>query len=176
LLISPEYIEQNKILHETKPQYGVSSERWAGEIERIAARMKAKSILDYGCGKALLSKELKRPIVNYDPAIPDYATPPEPADFVVCTDVLEHIEPECLEEVMDDLQRLTLQGCFLVIQTQAAKRHLPDGRNAHLIIEKPNWWIPKIIQRWEILYLETGLGAFKCLVGNFVDDCLGEKK
>ena len=48
-------------------------------------------------------------------------------------ELMEHIEPECLEEVLDNLQWLSLKAVFLVIATRPAKKMLADGRNAHLI-------------------------------------------
>jgi hypothetical protein len=31
-----------------------------------------------------------------------------------------------------------------------AKKHLPDGRNAHLIIESPDWWRTKILSNMQV--------------------------
>jgi hypothetical protein len=33
---------------------------------------------------------------------------------------------------------------LLVISLIPAKKTLPDGRNAHLILEKPHWWKDKL--------------------------------
>ena len=33
---------------------------------------------------------------------------------------------------------------------EAAKKHLPDGRNAHLIIESPDWWRTKILSNMQV--------------------------
>jgi len=46
---------------------------------------------------------------------PDGLRDPSPASFVACIDVLEHIEPELLDNVLDDLRRVTAQiGVFTV--------------------------------------------------------------
>jgi len=34
---------------------------------------------------------------------------------------------------------------FFRIACYHAKKHLPDGRNAHLIVESPEWWRDKIV-------------------------------
>ena len=65
-------------------------------------------------------------------------------------DVLEHIEPECLDAVLDHMARLTQKAILLTVTTIPAAKNLADGRNAHLIVEPPEWWIPKLLQRWEM--------------------------
>ena len=85
-------------------------------------------------------------VTNYDPCIEGLDTPPEPHDVVACTDVLEHIEIDCLPAVLADLRRLSRRAAFLTIATGPAKKYLADGRNAHLIQQGSKWWIPKL---WE---------------------------
>ena len=41
---------------------------------------------------------------------------------------------------MKDIFNLTKRFCFLVIDLEPAKKNLPDGRNAHILLEKPEWW------------------------------------
>ena len=62
-------------------------------------------------------------------------------------DVLEHIEPECLDEVLDHLARITGKILFVAISTIPAKRYLTDGRNTHLIIREGDWWRPQFEAR-----------------------------
>ena len=88
---------------------------------------------------------------HYDPAIPEWSAPPAPSDFVVCIDVLEHVEPEFIDNVLDDLARLTLKIGFFTVTTVPAKKTLPDGRNAHLIQMPPGWWLPKFLDRFELV-------------------------
>ena len=57
-----------------------------------------------------------------------------------CGDVLEHVEPEYLQDVLADIKRCMKRAGLLVISTIPAKKTLPDGRNAHLIVESPLWW------------------------------------
>jgi 2-polyprenyl-3-methyl-5-hydroxy-6-metoxy-1,4-benzoquinol methylase len=65
---------------------------------------------------------------------------PEPHDIVACTDVLEHIEPDCLDDVLKDIRRCTKKVAFLLIATRPAIKVLADGRNAHLIQQPYTWW------------------------------------
>ena len=116
-------------------------------------------MLDYGAGKQSLANAMPWVrIAGYDPAIPELSKPPMPADLVVCTDVLEHVEPECLEDVLDDLRRLTLKAAYLEIATREALKHLEDGRNAHLIVQPMEWWLPRIWQRFSLRSLERYVG------------------
>jgi hypothetical protein len=115
--------------------------------------MEIDHLLDYGCGHNLsLRKNLKplRPFTYqaYDPGVPEYSDPPKPSQMVVSIDVLEHIEPDLIDNVLDHLEELTEQVLFCTVHTGPAGKMLPDGRNAHLIQEPPEWWIPKFTDRF----------------------------
>jgi cyclopropane fatty-acyl-phospholipid synthase-like methyltransferase len=108
-------------------------------------------VLDYGCGKGALIKYLDNCLwphrvkfIGYDPGTKEYDVLTEPADVVVSTDVLEHIEPECLDDVLQHIASLTLKGAYINIHTGKAKAILPDGRNAHLIQQPWDWWQAKL--------------------------------
>jgi len=151
--ITPEYLALNRELH-ARGEYGVSGTRWAATVLQIAGMLGTRDILDYGCGQRTLEQSLGFAIRNYDPCIAGLDTPPQPADLVVCTDVLEHIEPACLDEVLDDLQRLTLKAALLVIANRPARKTLPDGRNAHLIQQGRDWWLKRLALRFSIHQIE----------------------
>lgn len=145
MLITESYRELNKQLH-NNPAYGISGQKYVEEVQNLSEYVKADSILDYGCGKGTLKSNFLFPerIREYDPAIAGKDIPAEPADLVVCTDVLEHIEPECLDDVLADISRLTKKAAYLVVATFPAKKHLPDGRNAHLIQRGRDFWDEKV--------------------------------
>lgn len=143
-LISAEYLELNTRLHRDNLAYGVGGGRHADTVIKLAKILKKDtdfvSVLDYGCGKSYLAKELPFPIAEYDPAILGKQESPRPADLVVCTDVLEHIEPERLLFVLDDLRRVVRKLGYFVIHTGPSSKHLADDRNSHLIQQGPDWW------------------------------------
>jgi len=152
--ITPSYRAMQAEMHRSKPSYGVRGKEWLQKILELAALIPVQSILDFGCGKGLLADGIEAfgagfDVRRYDPGIPEWSETPEPADLVVCTDVMEHIEPECLEAVLDELKRCAGMAVFLNICTKPAMKHLPDGRNAHLIVQEPAWWLPKLEQRWK---------------------------
>lgn len=102
-------------------------------------------ILDYGCGLGTFeatNEDLD--VRSYDPGIPGKDAMPAPAAVVICTDVLEHIEPELVYNVLRHIAELARVGIYLHIATKPAKRFLPDGRNAHLIVEGAEWWTDKL--------------------------------
>jgi len=153
--ISEGYKELNRKLHESNDSYGRSGGKRAETVKSMVEAMKKPvdqggmgiehpSVLDYGCGKGELARKLPFPIWEYDPAIPGKDVPPRSANLVVCTDVLEHIEPDMIDSVIADLARCTLSGAYLVIATTAAIKVLEDGRNAHLIQEGEKWWRKKL--------------------------------
>lgn len=157
MLITKEYQTLNAELHRTNRNYGCSGFRWAKNVRELAQAMNTRDILDYGCGKSTLAQNLPFNIKQYDPAIQRFSEPPKPADLVICTDVLEHIEPDCIEAVLDDLQRVIKLGGFVTIATRPAKKFLSDGRNAHLIQEGIEWWVPRLASRFRITNLsDTG--------------------
>lgn len=164
MLITEEYRELNAQLHKRNKHYGTSGREFAPQIRDLAEALKTTDILDYGCGKGTLAMNLPYEIHQYDPAIPEHTTPPEPADMVVCTDTLEHIEPDCLEEVLDDLQRLTKLVLFCTVATIPAMKHLPDGRNAHLTVQPDTWWLPKLMARFKLRHLNGMDGRFQVVM------------
>jgi len=150
MLITEEYRKLNEQMHTEKKAYGTSGVKLAGYVKNVADKLGTTDILDYGCGKGTLAANLPFDIHQYDPCVPEHARTPEPADIVICSDVLEHIEPDCLLDVLDDLYRVTKQSILLVIHHGPAKKHLPDGRNAHLIQEDEQFWLTLIMQRFVV--------------------------
>jgi lipopolysaccharide biosynthesis glycosyltransferase len=150
-LISVEYARLNQKLHQERSDYGAHGHRHAAVLSELAKRIGARHLLDYGCGKQTLKGALSGICVKgYDPAIHGLNEIPEPADIVYCGDVLEHIELEFLDNVLDDLKRVTLRIGVLVIHTGPSTKTLADGRNAHLIQESFDWWKPLIEKRFGI--------------------------
>jgi hypothetical protein len=172
-LITAEFRELNARLHRENLAYGVGGDKEAPTVIKLAATLKQAgttdghqpSVLDYGCGKGYLAKNLPFPIWEYDPAIPGKDLSPRPADLVVCADVLEHIEPEKLLVVLDDLRRCIKQVGYFVIHTGPAAKHYADGRNTHLIQQKRPWWEKKLGKFFEVgKVFEVG-PELHCIVG-----------
>lgn len=164
-VISPEYLALNKQLHAENPDYGVSGSKRADVVRKMVAATKPLSVLDYGCGKGTLAMSLPFPIWEYDPAIPGKDAPPRPADLVVCTDVLEHIEPEFLEAVLLDLARCTQKVCYVVVNTGPARKTLPDGRNTHLIQQPREWWQQTLAHHFTVAKIDSNEVEITAILG-----------
>lgn len=150
------------------PDYGRGGAKWADHVRELIGRVGGTTVLDYGCGKGLLAKEL-RPIDvrEYDPAVPGKDAEPASADIVVCTDVLEHVEPDCLDDVLDDLDRLSRRALLINISMQVGRRKLPDGRPAHILIRSGDWWQAKLERFGEREPVDTKIGS---IAGIYIRD------
>ena len=171
MLISESYRQQQEALHKD-PSYGIASVQYAPLVAGIMNHMTVTELLDYGAGKmrlwtALMEQgKVRNPFTYkaYEPADTKHSQAPQPADMVACIDVLEHVEPECLEFVLDDLQRLTKRVGLFTVHTEPAKKTLPDGRNAHLIQHGMCWWLPKFDSRFEVHTLQRQPHGFSVFV------------
>lgn len=143
-MFSPEYKALQESFHKSCPDYGVSGVRYSEQVLRLSQQLDTRDILDYGCGKCTLSANLPFLITNYDPFIPAYADRPQPHDLVVCTDVMEHVEEEYILGVLSDISSLAKKAAFFQIATRPAKKTLPDGRNAHLVVQPSAWWLGQL--------------------------------
>jgi cyclopropane fatty-acyl-phospholipid synthase-like methyltransferase len=151
---SPEYTKELERLHSRK-SFGTATGAPNILTDFLADHL-VTSILDFGCGKGTplesLSSELME-IHSYDP-ITHPIELPEAVDLVYSRDVLEHIEPEQIDTVLEKLFTIGTKYQHHFIACHPSKKGLSDGRNAHLIVEKPEWWKTKIeqIPGWKIIF------------------------
>lgn len=153
MLISDSYRDLNQRLHDKNIGYGQGGWTWIAPVLRFMRDVNATTVIDYGCGKGAFGQWTPPDyqVINYDPVT--FPTEPEPQDFLVCLDVLEHIEPEHLDAVLDHIRRLTRKACFLVIALHPAQKVLEDGRNAHLIVQTGTWWREKLAEVFQTVEL-----------------------
>jgi 2-polyprenyl-3-methyl-5-hydroxy-6-metoxy-1,4-benzoquinol methylase len=150
-LISPDYEAQIRQMHALRP-WGEHGHVHARSVRILIQSIQAATILDYGCGLGTLRGSLPDfDVQEYDPGIAGKEKLPAPADLVICTDVLEHIEPDCIDAVLAHLCELTKKLCLATISTRPANALLPNGANAHLIVESAGWWLDKLMnQDWRV--------------------------
>lgn len=146
--ISPAYLAEQKRLHADPRGYGTKGFKWAETIAAVADHFSpVASILDYGCGANTLAAALQKMgfrTSSYDPALPEFAAEPAPADLVTCCDVLEHVEPDCVPAVLEHLAALSGRALFVVVSLVTTDKRLSDGRSAHITIWTADAWIAAI--------------------------------
>jgi hypothetical protein len=143
-LVSTAYRDTLVKTHDQR-KWGSAGKSHANTIAAWAREIGAKTILDYGCGRATLGPALPEyEVSEYDPGIPSKDALPKAADMVVATDVLEHIEPEFVYNVLCHIRQLAIKGGFLVIALNKSKVDLADGRNSHLTIMPDTWWLEQL--------------------------------
>lgn len=172
MLISEDYQNQQREMHEKIPSYGKMGMRYGEMVGQIIDNLEIDHLLDYGCGHNLSLTQTLKPkrkfkYQGYDPGVEEYSDQPNPAEMVCCIDVLEHIEPDCIEDVLDHLEELTEVILFATVHTGPAGKVLPDGRNAHLIQQPMEWWLPKFMDRFTIQGVQRrGAEGFEVIAHN----------
>jgi hypothetical protein len=157
--ISDAYLLEQIKLHEN-PNYGTASIQFSPMMAELISHLKPRTLTDYGAGKQNLKLALDRMNITgydyqpYDPAFPHYGEPLQ-GDLVCCIDVLEHIEPDLLDNVLAHLAELIVKAGFFTVHTGPAGKKLSDGRNAHLIQQPTSWWLPRLCRFFEIGNLQT---------------------
>lgn len=125
--------------------------RYLPDLFYIVEGSNIQSVLDYGCGKAELWKQhglrtlLGVKLFLYDPGVVEFQKKPGvPADLVICTDVMEHIPENCVDDVLKDIESFSKKAIFFSISTRKASKFLPNGQNAHVTVKPKEWWMEKI--------------------------------
>ena len=150
-------------MHENQKVFpGTSIKNYVKEIAQLVNLHKPRNLIDYGSGKGfqyLVNRVHEKwggllPYL-YDVGVRQLSTKPEGSfDGVICTDVMEHIAEEDVDEILKDIFSLvpkrddggTSFAFFSVACRPAAKKKLPDGRNVHLTVKPPEWWTEKFLK------------------------------
>jgi hypothetical protein len=163
-------IDSYKVLHQEEGKFkGISLVPLVPTLMSLIKENDCKTLLDYGCGKAIpydkdrcKEVDLRHPIQKlcdlksfdlYDPAYEKYATLPDKKyDIVVCTDVLEHIAEQDIDYVLTEILSRSKKIVFLNISCQPALKHFKEGKfkgkNVHISVFDPSWWGHKIGNIW----------------------------
>jgi len=135
-------------------RWGSSAAKYSGErvLQAIKARPYVRTVLDFGCGKQSLSEYILTNLpdreiewTNYDPGIAGInVLPTDKFDLVVSTDVLEHIEPDLLDNTLKELGALTGKALISDIACYPMGKKFTEGpytgEDMHLTVESPSWW------------------------------------
>lgn len=140
-ITDPLLIEQYAHIHRSKA-YGRTCHGYAVAITACLIDLKPGVVVEYGCGQSELGRTLPHSgrWVRYDPAIPGIDRLDEShADFVINTDVLEHVPEQDVDDVLAHIASLSGK-VFFAISTRPALEILPDGRNAHCTVWPASRW------------------------------------
>ena len=148
-MISNDYKKVLTEIHESSP-FGKRS-KIPKYLAEFIEKIQPTSIIDFGCGKGRLVERLREEYSNvvvdgYDPGNKTFDTSLDDryVDLLISTDVLEHVEPEFIDQTLEYLSTKS-KYIYHLIALCPAKLILPDGRNAHLIQKSPDWWRQKFI-------------------------------
>ena len=164
MIIDPEYQAQLAKMH-SQGQF-VRGSKILEAVRPFIDQYLPASIMDFGCGHGALMASISQVYPNirvegYDPGNPKHNRMPKRSfDAVVSADVFEHIEPEHLASTLQLIgNKIQVAGWFR-IACYPAKKHLPDGRNAHLIVESPDWWRKQLLANMNVTIVKEEVSVF----------------
>ena len=69
-------------------------------------------------------------------------------DYGYCTDVMEHIPPEKVDDVLSEIRRVVRNKVFFQIATFPDGMGKRIGETLHLSVHGPEWWSAKLSKHW----------------------------
>ena len=163
MIIDPKYQAQLAEMH-SQGRF-VRGSKILGTIQPFLNQYNLTSVLDFGCGHGALMASISQAYPNirvegYDPGNPDHNhIPARSFDAVVSADVFEHIEPAHLASTLQLISsKIQVAGWFR-IACYPAKKHLPDGRKAHLIVDSPVWWRQQLLANMNVVIVKEEISV-----------------
>mgnify|MGYP002518352225 CR=1 FL=1 len=154
--MNKKYLEQYKLLYQLKPKYGASSVKFFDILYSILKNEDVIYVLDYGCGKSPLLDMLKDKlnhlnVFKYDPVFPEYdILPKQKIDFVICTDVLQHVPLEELDETLSEIALIS-NRCFFHIKCTDHPTKFPNGEPTNITVREKQWWKKYLLKFFSIV-------------------------
>jgi SAM-dependent methyltransferase len=134
-------------------------------------------VVDFGCGRNLFIQHLRR--LGIDGLGIDFAFPEADivapmhrvpvsagiADVVTSFDALEHLLPEEVDEVLDEMRRIAVPGGRFVfsICTRESKTRV-NGEGLHPTVQPIKWWLDRV---GRVGTVRRGLGSPRYIAGVF---------
>ena len=127
---------------------------------------KGDKLIDFGCGTGRPAAQFQRmgaSVIGIDHASncldPNvninflkcclWDLPPDlESDYGYCTDVMEHIPPEKIDEVLSEISRVVRNKVFFQIATFPYGMGKRIGETLHLSVHGPEWWTAKLRKHW----------------------------
>ena len=162
-LISKEYKEKIVAFHTKRGWGGPISKHIPFLIHKYMALSQANSILDYGAGSSLFKEKMDQQYPNakfniheYEPGIIGKDEDPPVCDATVCIDVLEHIEPDKIDNVLQHIYDKTNKWAYVVICCIPSRKTFSDGQNLHILVKPSTWWLKKFEDKWDMFNIKHG--------------------
>jgi cyclopropane fatty-acyl-phospholipid synthase-like methyltransferase len=163
-IINTEY--KNQLLEMHRSGQFVRGNKILKSITPFLTKYKPGSVLDFGCGHGALISAIAETypemvVDGYDPGSSVHGhIPKRNFDAIISADVFEHIEPENLSNTLALISNKMQTAGWFRIACYPAKKHLPDGRNAHLIVESPAWWREQLLENMQIKIINEEIAVF----------------
>jgi len=137
------------------------------EIKQLIKKFAVQRVLDYGCGRGDQYRAPHRihrawglqwwHIRLYDPAFPTHDERPHGKfDLVVCSDVLEHIPEDQVDDVIGELFMFAGKAVWASVCSRPAKKNFTDSDvNLHVTLHPVLWWEKKFAEVRSSMGLET---------------------
>lgn len=151
-LLSESYRKELQYQH-ANSSWGDAGASSVKEIANFCEMHQYTQILDYGSGAGNTAKGLLAlgfDVQEYEPGIIEKSTLPSCAEMIICNDVMEHIEPKYVPNVMRHIHSLTKGHVFFTIALFPAVKTLSNGDNAHLTIKSSKWWTSRLMYYFNI--------------------------
>jgi hypothetical protein len=136
-----------------------------------------ESLIDWGCGKGTPARKFQQmglQVTGFDIANncldPDVNIPlvvgclwdlPKGvklvADYAFCTDVLEHLPEEHVEDALVNIYTHTVKAAFIQVCTapDTSGRKMDPPMTLHLTVRSPSWWYDRLSKLWMIRTVES---------------------
>jgi SAM-dependent methyltransferase len=155
----------------SKPQYRINSPGL--NVAPAAAEWlwmePGGSVIDYGCGEGKALDWFNAngyhatgvDIISLRPDVIEVClwSLPEtlsPSDYGFCADVMEHMPPERVDDVLAGIRARTRKAAFFSVansECTVGKRH---GETLHLTRQPVEWWAGKVRQYWPRVEVRQG--------------------
>lgn len=160
---SEEYKDYITEMHKKIPHWGRTRKRLV-RFYKFLHDERVTSFVDYGCGKGWLEQFLDpMPVSSYDPMVEEFSNPDYKSQgWLVCLDVLEHVEEKYLDNVLRHIYRSFIHKALFYI-SWADTDIFPDGTDAHITKHDFHWWYLRLTKYFVVEQIElkhADMGAF----------------
>lgn len=140
-----------------------------------------ESVIDFGCGTGRPAQRLRMAglevtgidfafnCLDPDVSIPFvvanlWSLPRLSADWGYCTDVMEHIPPDRVDDVLRNIRASVRKGVYFQIATRADVMGKLVGEKLHLTVEPTTWWSDALARYWDEVETIEGTGWMQAIV------------